>query len=149
MSSEGVEWSDARISNTRAVKNLSGTGAHITQSCNPILALTTGICKWPEMHTQHMLLIRSVAFLYRVVVCHLWSCEVLTRVTILKPYEISLRLVLDLSPAVGEKQDRTYVLVYLSITPSDLSMMLVWTYSVNPFLLPFVTFCPVLSDNHS
>ena len=39
-------------------------------------------------------------------------------------------------------------LVYLSITPPDLSMMLVLTYSVDPLPLTFLTFFPVFSDNH-
>ena len=37
-------------------------------------------------------------------------------------------------------------LVYLSITPPDLFIMLVWTYSVDPLPLTFLTFCPVFSD---
>ena len=40
-------------------------------------------------------------------------------------------------------------LLYLSITPPDLFMMLVWTYSVDPLPLTFLTFCPVFFDNHS
>ena len=40
-------------------------------------------------------------------------------------------------------------ILYLSITPPNLSMMLVWDYSVDPLPLTFLTFCLVLSDNHS
>ena len=40
-------------------------------------------------------------------------------------------------------------LLFLSITGPNLSMMLVWAYSVDPLPLTVLTFCPVFSDNHS
>ena len=40
-------------------------------------------------------------------------------------------------------------LLYLSITPPNVSMMLARAYSVDLLPLTFLTFCPVFCDNHS
>ena len=47
MASEGVKYSDARISNTRAVKNLFLLYIFVHYSTRPIYDVSMSLCCWP------------------------------------------------------------------------------------------------------